>query len=796
MALGQDQGLRTKVDAGLRWKGSRPRRGALGRYLAFGRRPEPMPSFLGTVEDPQPGKRGICCSGGGIRSAAFNLGALQSLQRAGELRRANYLAAVSGGSYIAAAFSMVAKAWPASAGGRPASPGDGHDDSDPQLLERCRPFAPGSPEEQYLRNRSSYLAPDGTGKLFLAYRVVLGLLFNLFFVSLPLFGTTLLVGEVFYRPLLPKLIGDCKGHCSADIPRWFWIVPLAVLAASLALAVWGMIRRSRTDQRSRFLEIWSTRTLIAAGALAALLVALPALVEAVRSVSAASSSSGAPKPGVGATGGAVGVAGLATGVLLHLRQAFATPRKAIDELNAGQRALRRLSARARPAAAYAAGALLGPALLLAVVVFALSFALTNSGDGINWWVMAGGAGALGLFGFFYLVADITAWSLHPFYKRRLCTAFALKRVRASELTDAELDRVQPAPGVQPASEDVGVALERDFDRLVQLSDTALRDGDEWPTLLVCAAANVSDPGATPPGRHVTSFTFSAQSIGGPLVGGAPTTRFEQAFRGSEQPARRWWRRRVRRVRDFSLPAAVAMSGAAISPSMGKMTRRPLTFLLALANVRLGVWVPNPRWVTGMAAKGPGWSGRPRPWYLLLELLGRNRVDARYLYVTDGGHYENLGLVELLRRGCTDVYCFDASGGHELGELGDAIALARSELDVQIDIEPGDLAPSDGEDGAKASDGEDEAKADVVQGSFTYRDGTRGRLVYARNVLTEDSPWDAKAYHQRDPAFPHNPTVDQLYTDQKFEGYRVLGELAGRHAVAKMNPARTGASEDS
>ena len=111
------------------------------------------------------------------------------------------------------------------------------------------------------------------------------------------------------------------------------------------------------------------------------------------------------------------------------------------------------------------------------------------------------------------------------------------------------------------------------------------------------------------------------------------------------------KRRRTRVSDFSLPAAVAMSGAAISPSMGKLTRRPFRFLLALANVRLGVWVPNPRWVDAMGSKQTGRFGRPRPSYLFNEMIGRNRIGAKYLYVTDGGHYENLGLVELLRRGC-------------------------------------------------------------------------------------------------------------------------------------------------
>src|SRR4051794_4675283 len=130
-------------------------------WLVVGRRPEPRPSDLGLVELPQAEKIGICCSGGGIRSAAFNLGALQSLMDREWFQRARYLAAVSGGSYIAASLFMVAKT-------------GGAGDSDAAAFSaRDYPYRPGSPEEQYLRNRCSYLAPGGLGKLFLAYRVLL-----------------------------------------------------------------------------------------------------------------------------------------------------------------------------------------------------------------------------------------------------------------------------------------------------------------------------------------------------------------------------------------------------------------------------------------------------------------------------------------------------------------------------------------------------------------------------------------------------------------------------------------------
>ena len=102
-------------------------------------------------------------------------------------------------------------------------------------------------------------------------------------------------------------------------------------------------------------------------------------------------------------------------------------------------------------------------------------------------------------------------------------------------------------------------------------------------------------------------------------------------------------------------------------------------------------MPNPRRVDVFRTSGAPAGGqardpevkrflpRPRPSYLFRELFGWNNLNARFLYVTDGGHYENLGLVELLRRECMQVYCFDASGGSSFAALGDAVALARSEM---------------------------------------------------------------------------------------------------------------------
>ena len=58
---------------------------------------------------PLAGLVGLALSGGGIRSATFNLGLLQALARQNILRYCDYLSTVSGGGYIGFLFELVAR---------------------------------------------------------------------------------------------------------------------------------------------------------------------------------------------------------------------------------------------------------------------------------------------------------------------------------------------------------------------------------------------------------------------------------------------------------------------------------------------------------------------------------------------------------------------------------------------------------------------------------------------------------------------------------------------------------------
>ncbi len=750
-AAKRDSGILDKVGG---WKRAHvakneSRWGPAWRWLRLGVRKPPRPAYRGLYEPADPRRRGVCCSGGGVRSAAFNLGALQALQDKDELQKTEYLSAVSGGSYIASAFCMVAKTREQAG-------------LDPALFSRQKglPFAPGTPEEQYLRNHLSYLAPSNSAKLYLALRMVAGLLVNVLLIGLPVMMLGLLIGLAFDGPY--GTIADG----SITVPRSVW-APIALLAAGAVLAaVIDILWRPGKDRWQTALQTWEVRLFVLAAIGAVALIAVPWLASRAAHVSNPGTKGAqideAAGDGVFRTlvAAASSIVALAGAAITHVRGTIKDHQKTIKAVE-GRSA--KFAATARDGLVAIAVMLAGPLLLVAVASLGVLVSVNSADHGRT---LLGAAALLLLV--MWIFVDLTTVSLHPFYRRRLASAFALRRVDTGDAVTAE---------------------ERPFDDLVELSKTDVEGA--WPTLIVCAAANVSDPGATPPGRSVASFTFSPTAIGGPLTGATKAVDYEALGRN--------------RRRDVTLPAAVAMSGAAVSPSMGKLTYRPLTFLLALANIRLGVWVLNPRRInesvreptaddkrsSTLAPNGPSRETastqrislrhRPRPQYLWKELFGRNRLEDKFLYVTDGGHYENLGLMELLRRGCGTIYCFDAGGGVTSKALGDAIALARTELNIEIQMSP--TATDLAEDPATRL-----SKVVCAEGTIVYppaapnRARVTGRLFYVRSVVSDETPWDLRSYQVDDGIFPHDSTFDQFLTDQKFEAYRRLGSCGAEAAM--------------
>jgi len=180
--------------------------------------------------------------------------------------------------------------------------------------------------------------------------------------------------------------------------------------------------------------------------------------------------------------------------------------------------------------------------------------------------------------------------------------------------------------------------------------------------------------------------MAADWVGGPQVGWVRTADLEKVAGAVI-------------CRDLTVQAAVAISGAAFASAMGSQTRFYEVFL-ALANCRLGAWLPNPYylWLKSRLYDDwtvPGLPSRRRLSYFAREILGLHPSINPLLLCTDGGHYENLGLVELLRHKCRVIYCIDASGDSPplATTLAQAVTLAREELGVVIQLaNPLDLVP--------------------------------------------------------------------------------------------------------
>jgi hypothetical protein len=166
-------------------------------------------------------------------------------------------------------------------------------------------------------------------------------------------------------------------------------------------------------------------------------------------------------------------------------------------------------------------------------------------------------------------------------------------------------------------------------------------------------------------------------------------------------------------------------------------------------------------------------------YLLREAIGTPGVDARFVYVTDGGHYDNLGLVELLDKKCGWIWCIDASGDHTntFNTLGEAFALAWRK-GITIDLDPSQMLQPKPDDESYVAE-------PYCVGTITYADGSTGTLAVIKAGVWAEAPWAIRAFEIANPKFPCDPTSNQLFTAEQFDAYVELGEASTCRALAKL-----------
>ena len=229
---------------------------------------------------------------------------------------------------------------------------------------------------------------------------------------------------------------------------------------------------------------------------------------------------------------------------------------------------------------------------------------------------------------------------------------------------------------------------------------------------------------------------------------------------------------------ISLGTAVSISGAAVSPNMGYHTYAPLAFLMTVFNVRLGEWLANPRY---LAATYKPWlrpDGGPAfsLLYLINELLGSATDSSKFVYLSDGAHFENLALYELVRRECDFIIAGDAGEdpGPGFEDLVNAIRKCRTDLgaEIELDTDPFKILGLDGY-----------ATAHAVFGTITYPSKKVGKLLYIKCSVTKNDPADVLAYKRAHNAFPHESTADQWFDESQFESYRMLGRCSVRSVIS-------------
>ncbi len=621
------------------------------------------------------GHVGLAFSGGGIRSATFNLGILQALAKTNVLRFCDYLSTVSGGGYIGACLTSLLD----------------HPEYSVTLDKfpfRYNHAKEDQPEEReseavlWLREHSNYLIPDMEflGPDF--WRLI-----SLYLSGLVLTNFTTVSLTIFLAYFLHLLVGPKSNPAGFSIH----LLCVALFVFILLIVVrWGAERFSLSYFHRRVRDRW----LAGLAVLVAILISVSGviLLAAQLPVFAQKTSDWF---GYLLDGGTVlSLLGLLMGLknrkdnLLGkgLKGLFFISWVALLPILLAQ--LVRYLWMNDP---FDIKVFCIPLLLvLAVVLLAVGW-LTNT----NWI------------------------SLHSFYRDRISEAYRIRRFD----TDQKIFSNEP-----PCLKDLHA---RGNGGLYHLINTTLNiPSSENPKLR---------------GRGSDSFIFSKYYCGSESTGYRKTEQYEKG--------------------ETKLSTAIAVSGAALSPEMGQMGNKITTFILTLLNIRLNRWMPNPDPSLNWKCP-PVW-----PYYFVKELLDKGAETDRLLNLSDGGHYENLGVYELIKRRCEVIIASDAGADPDFNfeDLGNLMRKVRIDMGVEIKINLSELRRRKRKN----------IKAHFSVGTILYADKTEGVLIYIKSSMTGKESEDIISYRRANATFPDESTADQFFNEAQFESYRELGYLTAK-----------------
>ncbi len=681
----------------------------------------------------------VALSGGGIRSASFAMGVLQALNAAGELAKAHYLSTVSGGGYTGGSLSWFLRR--AQIGGAPCPgfpfglPGEG-----------ARAKTPSSATNilNHIRQRANYLEP---GKGFGLPALLVVTLRTMALTSATYLGLLVLIFGLITGPdgmIVDDALLVLAGLCLAGI---------AVMAVGYSLITF--FRFGSTNHRYH----WRRATQIIGGKL--LVYALAAAVLGLM-------------PTVGTL--LMTWAAQITDVVLT---AIGVPDTLAQNLGDGLRRWMEDAPAWRPMIFGALLFLIAPvaamkaskpgpkgwlvpvgagSAIIGLVFLSYGLAL-HAQKGAPWiWLAAGSAVLLGL------LRNTNLFSLGRMYRDRLMEAF----MPPCDVTTQTAWR--------PAFAANHMTLSDMLDCGGKPHCGTCDKGPPGPYHLI--NTNVVLPDSADVrfrGRAGDSFLLSPLWCGSNATGWARTA---DAMKGGlfQDP--------------LDLATAIATSGAAVNGHTGaaptSATRSgAVSLLLALFGLQLGNWVRNPK-----KRYSPLPPNDLHPGLASLLDIGMTE-DADFVQLSDGGHFENLALYELIRRRVKTIVISDGSADptYNFEGLGIAIEKARVDFGVTIDFAPdlgaplGDLLPKS-EGKGPLPDKFDLAKRGYAVARIHYP-GTaplEGRLYYIKATLIDGLPTDVYAYKSQHPDFPHESTGNQFFFETQFEAYRELGYRIGKELI--------------
>jgi Patatin-like phospholipase len=683
---------------------------------------------------------GLALSGGGIRSAAFCTGVLQGLANNDVMPKIDYLSTVSGGGYIGAAVS-VSQPWP----------------------DDVFPFLPANKDEKVdseamrqLRNNANYLKFGKAMQMLINLAIYLrGLVANIVFVApfvVGLAGLTLFWNKDYDSLRHAELLG-------LDLPTWFvgfgaFAFSIAGLVATLLIYIaWSIYQSKSAAEELKGKWTWAAALVLPLLGLILFMELQPVLAALLLDTTGSSTRSFSFTLDRIITWFAP-----LTAIISVVTPFLGNFLKGGESGNGWTAAVQKISSKAVIWLAGLALPLLLWLLYLRLVAEGITYAkvvcpqlpgsalaaycsLTDTRLFAN---LTDYAPALAcsivalLLAFVWTFLSPNGNSLHRLYRERLGDAFCIRMN--------------------------GTTVEaRDEVRLSELAR-------QRPYHLINTAINVQNsPKANARGRNADFFLFSPGFIGSEVTGYAKTETVEQVMMDENGV-------------QLDIATAVAISGAAVSSNMGTETIKPMALTLAFLNFRLGYWFPNPNMI------GKEKLPRSSISYFIREVFGRLDEESEIVYLTDGGHIENLGIYELLRRRCKVIIAVDAEAdpGMTFPALIKLQRYARIDLGARIDLNWSHIA-----DVSLKAQKNEPVQSDgphCAIGRIEYDNGGIGILFYVKSSVTGDENDYVKDYNRRYRAFPHESTGDQFFSEEQFEVYRSLGfhaidgALKGKHKV--------------